>query len=491
MRYATLLLPLLACAPGEQPAPEDLEAVFHLASAEHDVPRDLLVALAYAQTRLDDRAGQSSRNRSVGIMDLSLEPGTPASAQRASDYLGLPVETIMLDRVANVRAGAWLLSDLAEERQAHTGEAIDTMMEWYPVVEDFAGLDDAEAANSFAAQVYDILELGLVVETPEGEWLQIEPHVFEWRDGERYATSGSALSSSFVAASSANYTNSSRSASSIDTVVIHTVQGSYSGCISWFQNSSAQSSAHYVVRSSDGEITQMVDEQDIGWHAGHWETNERSVGIEHEGYVEAPGTWYTDAMYRSSAALVKDICIRNGFPCDRDHVIAHYEVPGCSNPGGGGSSCHTDPGTGWDWDYFMSLIDDSGTGTGALPSAIADGAKSGSLQITAHVSGPNQGGTCSAGVSGSAQGGVLSLVATCVPDDAQQADDVGELTLQMSGTVVSGDTVEGRAALDGYGDSWVGEIDADGGVYATWNGSHDLGGTTGLVTYQATLKLEP
>lgn len=490
MLAATLLVSLLACAPGEEPAPEDLEGSFLMAAAEQDVPRDLLVAVSYALTRLDDRGGQSNRHRSVGVMDLRLDDTTP-SALFASENLGLPVETIMLDRVANVRAGAWILADLAAEREAHTGEPVDTLMEWYPVVAAYSGLEDEDAAESFAAQVYDLLEWGLVMETPDGQWLQIEAHDFEWRDDARYATSGSALSSQFVAASSANYTNSSRGAADIDMVVIHTVQGSYSGCISWFQNSSAAGSAHYVMRSSDGQITQMVDEEDTAWHAGDWSTNQRSVGIEHEGYVDAPETWYTDAMYRSSAALVKDICIRNGFSCDRDHVIAHYEVPGCPNEGGGGASCHTDPGPGWDWDYFMGLIDGSGTGTGALPSAIADGAKTGRLEIDAHVSGPNKSGSCDAAVTGSANGGVLSLTASCVPDDAQQADDVGEIKVQMTGSVVSGDAVEGSVAVDGYGDYWGGSIEADGGVYAEWTGSHDLGGTVGVVSYTAVLKLEP
>ena len=485
-----LAISLLACAPGEEPAPEDLEGTFRVAAVEYDVPRDLLVAVSYALTRLDDRSGRPNEHHAVGVMNLRLDPSTP-SALRASEVMGLGIETVMMDRVANVRSGAWVLNDLADQREERTGELVDSLQDWYPVIEAYAGVDDDEAANSFAAQVYDIIEYGLVVETPDGQWLQIEPNDLPWRDDARYATSGSALAAQWVAASSSNYTNSSRSAADIDMVVVHTVQGSYSGCISWFQNSAASASAHYVVRSSDGEITQMVDEQDTAWHAGDWGTNQRSVGIEHEGYVDAPETWYTDAMYRSSAALVKDICTRNGFSCDRSHVIAHSEVPGCANEGGGGASCHTDPGSGWDWDYFMGLVDGTGTGTGPLPSAIADGPKTGRLEIDAYVSGPGQSGTCNAPISGSSNGGVLSLTAACVPDSEQQADDVGEITVQMSGSVISGDQVEGSVAVDGYGDYWAGEIQEDGGVHAEWAGSHDLGGTVGVVSYTAVLKLEP
>ncbi len=489
MLVLPLLLNLLACAPGEQPAPEDLDEAFQYASVEYEVPRDLLVAVSYALTRLDDRDGDLNRHMAVGLMNLRLDNQTP-SALLAAERTGLTVDSVMWNRVANIRAGAWVLADLAERREAHTGEPIDTLREWFPVVEAYAGVADEDASNSFANQVYDLIQWGFVTETLEGEWIQVAPRELDWREVDRFATSGSSLSAQFVAASSSNYTNSSRGAGNIDMVVIHTVQGSYSGCISWFQNSSASASSHYVVRSSDGEITQMVDEQDIAWHAGDWDTNQSSVGIEHEGYVDAPETWYTDAMYRSSAALTRDICDRNGFACDRNHVIGHYEVPGCANEGGGGASCHTDPGGGWDWNYFMDLVD-SGGGGSVTPSALADGVKTGRLEITAYVSVPNETGTCNAPVTGSANGGVLSLTAACVPDSQTQADRAGEISIQLSGSVVGGMDIEGRVAVDGFGDDWAGWIESDGSVYAEWNGHHEVGGSVGTVTYAAVLKLEP
>ncbi|HND34293.1 MAG TPA: N-acetylmuramoyl-L-alanine amidase, partial [Myxococcota bacterium] len=183
----------------------------------------------------------------------------------------------------------------------------------------------------------------------------------------------SSLASQFVQACSDNYSNYSRGSGDIDMVVIHTVQGSYSSCYNWFANCSAQASAHYVVRSSDGDITQMVSEGDVAWHAGHWDTNLRSVGIEHEGYIDDPGRWYTDAMYRASAALTLDIATRQGVAIDRSHIIGHSEVPGCSGGSGGGSGCHTDPGSGWDWDYYMDLLNGAtNTTTGELVGVVAD-----------------------------------------------------------------------------------------------------------------------
>ena len=127
-------------------------------------------------------------------------------------------------------------------------------------------------------------------------------------------------------------------------------QGSYAGTISWFQNAAAQVSAHYVVRSSDGQITQMVREKDRAFHAGDY--NRRSVGIEHEGFVN-DASWFTDAMYRSSAALTRNIADRYGIPKDRTHIVGHSQVPGTD---------HTDPGGNWNWNTYMQYVTGGGGG---------------------------------------------------------------------------------------------------------------------------------
>ena len=70
---------------------------------------------------------------------------------------------------------------------------------------------------------------------------------------------------------SGNYTTANRPSSNpINKIIVHVTQGSWSSAINWFQNSSAQVSAHYTVRSSDGFIGQSVREKDIAWHAGNW-----------------------------------------------------------------------------------------------------------------------------------------------------------------------------------------------------------------------------
>ncbi|NEE28364.1 N-acetylmuramoyl-L-alanine amidase, partial [Streptomyces sp. SID7982] len=97
--------------------------------------------------------------------------------------------------------------------------------------------------------------------------------------------------------------------------------------------------------------------------------NSSSVGIEHEGYVDDPA-WYTEAMYRSSAALTKHLAARYAIPKDRSHIIGHSEAPGAT---------HTDPGPNWDWNHYMQLIDgDPGNGGDGLTFPVYTTQQSGS-----------------------------------------------------------------------------------------------------------------
>ncbi len=477
---------LLSCtSPGEARAPTGLEHTFAEAAADHDVPRDLLVAISYALTRLDDRAGMEAVDRGVGLMNLHTDGSAP-SVQRAAQLIGADPDDVALTTHQNIRGAAALMRFWADERGQTYGMEIQDLQQWYPIVARFSGAEDPLVAVGFADQVYDLLQWGLIAEAATGEWIEIAPRALDWRGPDVMATTGSSLIDHYIPASSANYTNDSRT--SVSTVVIHTMEGSYSGAISWFQNSDASASAHYMIRSSDGEITQMVDEEDIAWHAGDWTTNSNSIGIEHEGFVSDPSTWYTDAMYRSSAALTRDICDRYGIPKDRDHIIGHNEVPGCSNPNGGGNSCHTDPGDGWDWDYYISLVKEEGSsGGGGGTSALPDGTKTGTFQVEAHSSRYGKRDTCSGRLTGTASNGNLYLTGDCQGDTYPEA---GVLRIAWSGAAM-GNNISGSVVADGYSDPWAGSINSDGSVSAVIAGTKDIGGDVGVVTYDATIHVDP
>lgn len=157
---------------------------------------------------------------------------------------------------------------------------------------------------------------------------------------------------------------SSRSGTAVSAITIHTIQGTYAGAISWSQNCASSVSFHYVVRSSDGQITQMVLEEDKGWHVGS--ENPYTIGYEHEGYVDDP-SWYTEAMYNNSADLSRDI-INSGYgiPSLRTFygtaTIDVNVLGNCTKIKGHQhypNQTHTDPGINWDWEKYYRLINNN------------------------------------------------------------------------------------------------------------------------------------
>ena len=149
-------------------------------------------------------------------------------------------------------------------------------------------------------------------------------------------------------ATASNFTAAERPWShQVDRVIIHVTQTAYTGTLAIFQNPAKKVSAHYVVRSADGHIAQCVREADIAWHAGNWDYNTSSIGIEHEGWVDKPA-YFTEALYQESAKLTAGICGRYGIPRDRAHIIGHYEVPGTD---------HSDPGVYWDWQRYLRMVE--------------------------------------------------------------------------------------------------------------------------------------
>ncbi|SFW56578.1 N-acetylmuramoyl-L-alanine amidase [Amycolatopsis australiensis] len=144
-------------------------------------------------------------------------------------------------------------------------------------------------------------------------------------------------------------------------IVIHDTESApgsgaspYDQAIATFQKPSSGSSAHYVIRSSDGQVTQMVPTKDVAWHAGNWTLNEHSIGIEHEGIAAEGRTWYTERMYRASAELVKYLAAKYHIPLDRQHILGHEDIPRerAANFG----AAHWDPGPYWDWNHYMDLL---------------------------------------------------------------------------------------------------------------------------------------
>jgi V8-like Glu-specific endopeptidase len=188
--------------------------------------------------------------------------------------------------------------------------------------------------------------------------------------------------SRFAPAAAGNYRAVS-SPRTIDRVVIHITDGGsrIAGTIGWFQNPDQQIngkhitvSAHYVI-GQDGEVVQMVRNNDIAWHASA--VNGRSIGIEHVAYKRKPaanGRQAIPAMppsedqYQASAGLVAWLCSQFGIPVDRDHIVGHFEASPKDN--------HDCPSALWTWDHYMDLVRAASAGSGpgtAEPDATSEG----------------------------------------------------------------------------------------------------------------------
>src|SRR5262245_7988283 len=102
-------------------------------------------------------------------------------------------------------------------------------------------------------------------------------------------------------------------------VVIHTLTSAPRGRCDRFDSVSdivrqwqnrGEASSHYLV-DRNGGITQMVREDNVAFHATVDSLD--SIGIEHADICNTPVS-YTTQLYERSAALVRDIAARNGFP---------------------------------------------------------------------------------------------------------------------------------------------------------------------------------
>ncbi|MFB6816515.1 peptidoglycan-binding protein [Streptomyces sp. NPDC056347] len=332
--------PALA-APGDG---HPMDRAFARAAAEFDVPRDLLAAVGYGETRLDGHSGRPSQANGYGVMHLVSNPADK-TLERAAALTGKPLGKLRTDTGTNILGGAAVLRSYADELGLDARDR-DDINAWYPVVAAYGGAE-GPAAALYADAVYTFLADGIRADAPGGEHITVTSRPVAPQKGalaasELRAQSPDYPSALWVAADPNNYTQG-RTAT-IDKVVVHVTQGSYAGSINWFRNPASEVSAHYVVRSSDGEITQMVRDGDTAYHARS--ANSSSLGIEHEGFIDDP-SWFTDSMYRASAALTKYLCDRYGIPKDRAHIIGHSEAPG---------NDHTDPGPYWDWNRYMQLV---------------------------------------------------------------------------------------------------------------------------------------
>ena len=112
-------------------------------------------------------------------------------------------------------------------------------------------------------------------------------------------------------------------AGAINKIVLHHNAGNLTirGCYNVWQDREA--SAHYQVQS-DGRIGQLVWDKDTAWHAGDFNANATSIGIEHADCQARP--WkISDACLENGAHLVAALCkyYKLGRPTWMKNVFPH------------------------------------------------------------------------------------------------------------------------------------------------------------------------
>lgn len=316
---------------------------FQKASAEYGVPAELLSAMGYVNTLWEMppptaspyEEGELEGRGQYGIMQLTQNPSRDTLG-RASELTDISEVEMKKDRASNVLGGAALLADLAD------GSRPASINGWQEIVAKYA---DSEL---YAQDVYEKLEEGEQMTISTGETITLRaqdvdvPRVYTAMAAADYPPA------TWRGAYGGNYTNSRRERTyDIHRIVVHVVQGSASAAISWFNDSRAQVSAHYVVGRGGG-VAQCVRNADVAWHSGNWNWNTHSIGIEHAGYGSNPRTW-TRKMYHGSARLAAYTCKKHRIPIDGRRIVGHRNVPG------GTSSC---PGSYFKMPTYIKLVRD-------------------------------------------------------------------------------------------------------------------------------------
>ncbi|WP_406312343.1 N-acetylmuramoyl-L-alanine amidase [Streptosporangium sp. NBC_01639] len=393
-----------------QAAPDDRQAAFTQAAETYDVPESVLLGVSYLESRWDANAGLPSNSAGFGPMHLTdaaalntapaadhhgqgeedprgddsrpltlrehlaapaAIPASLRTLEKAAELTGASREELRADPAANIRGGAALLADY--QKQLGAPLSADPA-EWYGAVARYSGADEADAAKFFADEVYATIESGAERVTDDGQKVGLKAvpglkKIEKWlerlglhparRDGVECPPTISCewVPAPYQALPNDDYGNHDLAdrprSQKVEYIVIHDMEGYFDPSVRLVQDPTYVS-WHYSLRSNDGHIAQHVKTKDVAWHAGNWYINSKSIGLEHEGFLGEGAAWYTEAMYRTSARLVRYLALRHGVPLDRAHIIGHDNVPGTIPSTVRGM--HEDPGPFWDWAHYFELL---------------------------------------------------------------------------------------------------------------------------------------
>jgi N-acetylmuramoyl-L-alanine amidase len=311
-----------------------------------ELPQGLVLAVAYTDGR--GRVGALPvREGGQGWVRLH-QAFAARSPTAGAALLGVDAARVRTEPALGLEAAARLLASAPGAppvaQRADPGA-------WDAALRHFFGFQDSIAASIYADGVLRLWRQGFRGVDDEGEAFEAAAAGGVARALELpTAPSGAFLGAArtpYVGASNASHRPPEQPGPrTVTHVVVHTTELPFASTVAYFRGPRTGVGSHYGLRAQDGLAVQFIDEAEVAFHDACF--NEHSIGIEHEAVSAAGRAWFTDELYRASAAIVADIAARHGITPDRAHIVGHGEAPDCSD--------HTDPGPDWNWPLYMRYV---------------------------------------------------------------------------------------------------------------------------------------
>ncbi len=320
------------------PSVATVEKYFKDASNEFGVPVEILKAIGQIENNWTQLG--PSIDQGWGIMHL-VQNNYCNNLYEAAQLLHLNDGVLKEDARQNIRGAAALLLKYLGVKKI-VAKKMRTE-DWYKAVKKFSGLISDELQTIQADRYYGVIKDGARSTTLWNEEIvlprnrQIDFSYIKLHFPATPNPHGNPRSSDYAPAVSSfttcNYTSGRNH--SIDTWVNHWIgTGTAAGAVSWFQNCSANASAHFVT-ANNGTIYQVVPVASTAWHcgaSGYPYNNSRSIGEEHEATNANPGLWNSTAMLQASANMACYFCNQYGIATNQNHVspgiCGHQNMPG-------------------------------------------------------------------------------------------------------------------------------------------------------------------
>lgn len=334
---------------------ETLNSYFEAAAQEFEVPVLLLKVIGQIESNWTQIG--PSIDQGWGIMHL-VDNSYAHTLIEAAQLLKLEPQVLKESAQENIRGMATLLRHYQKEELEESVRLED----WFHALKATTGLYSDDLAEAQVYRYFESLNSGIESNTLWGEKIIIEPQNLDisanLNKENSYLFPNQKTRSLDYPPAISNLTPCNHAEGrnhEIDAWVNHWIGvGTYAGAISWFHNCDAEVSSHFVIRSSDGEITQVVAIANTAWHcgaSGYPYNNSRSIGVEHEATLSNPELWNSMPMLEASAEMAAFFCDEYGIPKIKalPGINGHNDMPGTN------TLC---PGN-LPWFTWMTLLDEN------------------------------------------------------------------------------------------------------------------------------------